>query len=130
MSPWVGVSSASSRRMNVDLPEPDGPIRKTNSPLSILSETLSRAGRAEDLYSLLTWSRVIITARQCSGGAPVLGSCRYPGGGAIAPGTTAAAVDVVGVPDLLGTGSGVEDGAVGLVGAVGNGGLVAVVEVT
>ena len=67
MSPCVGVSSASSRRMNVDLPEPDGPMRKTNSPFSILSETLSRAGRAEDLYCLLTWSRVIITARQCSG---------------------------------------------------------------
>ena len=52
--------------MNVDFPDPDGPIKKTNSPFSILSETLSRAGRAEDLYCLLTWSRVIITARQCS----------------------------------------------------------------
>src|SRR5258705_10380466 len=68
MSPWVGVSAASSSRMNVDLPEPDGPIRKTNSPLSILTETLSSAGRADDLYSFDTWSRVIITARQCSGG--------------------------------------------------------------
>ena len=53
--------------MNVDLPEPDGPMRKTNSPLSILTETLSSAGRADDLYCLDTWSRVIITARQCSG---------------------------------------------------------------
>ena len=69
MSPLVGDSSASSSRMNVDLPEPDGPMRKTNSPLSILSETLSSAGRAEVLYSLLTWSSVIITARQCSGEA-------------------------------------------------------------
>src|SRR5258705_2729125 len=60
MSPWVGVSSASSSRMNVDLPEPDGPIRKTNSPLSILTEMLSSAGRADDLYSFVTWSRVII----------------------------------------------------------------------
>ena len=67
MSPVVGVSSASSSRMKVDLPDPDGPIRKTNSPLSILTETSSSAGRAEDLYCLLTWSRVIITARQCSG---------------------------------------------------------------
>src|SRR3954451_24946007 len=54
--------------MNVDLPEPEGPMRNTNSPLSIDSETLSSAGRAEDLYSLLTLSSVIITARQCSGG--------------------------------------------------------------
>ena len=68
MSPADGVSSASSSRMNVDLPEPDGPMRKTNSPLSILTDTSSSAGRAEVLYCLETWSRVIITARQCSGG--------------------------------------------------------------
>src|SRR3954451_7018287 len=55
--------------MNVDLPEPEGPMRNTNSPLSIDSETLSSAGRAEDLHNLLTLSSVIITARQCSGGA-------------------------------------------------------------
>jgi hypothetical protein len=54
--------------MNVDLPEPEGPMRNTNSPLSIERETLSSAGRAEDLYNLLTLSSVIITARQCSGG--------------------------------------------------------------
>ena len=53
----VGVSSASSSRMNVDLPDPDGPMRKTNSPFSILSEMLSRAGRADDLYCLLTRGR-------------------------------------------------------------------------
>jgi hypothetical protein len=53
--------------MNVDLPEPDGPIRKTNSPLSIFTLTLSSAGRADDLYCLVTWSRVIITVRQCNG---------------------------------------------------------------
>ena len=38
--------------MNVDLPEPDGPMRKTNSPLSILTLTLSSAGRADVLYCL------------------------------------------------------------------------------
>src|ERR1700761_711186 len=53
--------------MNVDFPEPEGPIRKTNSPLSILTLMSSSAGRAAALYFLLTWSRVIITARQCSG---------------------------------------------------------------
>ena len=46
-SPVVGVSAPSSSRMNVDLPEPDGPIRKTNSPLSILTLTSSSAGRAD-----------------------------------------------------------------------------------
>ena len=66
MSPVVGVSAPNSSRMNVDLPEPDGPMRKTNSPLSILTLTSSNAGRADALYFLLTWSRVIITARQCS----------------------------------------------------------------
>jgi hypothetical protein len=35
--------------------------------LSILTEMLSSAGRADDLYCFDTWSRVIITARQCSG---------------------------------------------------------------
>lgn len=35
--------------MNVLLPEPDGPIRNTNSPLSISTFTLSRAGLVEAL---------------------------------------------------------------------------------
>ena len=35
--------------MNVDLPEPDGPIRNTNSPLSMETVTLSRAGLVEVL---------------------------------------------------------------------------------
>src|ERR1700757_2055892 len=67
MSPVVGESIPNSSRMNVDLPEPDGPIRKTNSPLSILTLMSSNAGRADALYFLLTFSRVIITARQCTG---------------------------------------------------------------
>src|ERR1700761_5321890 len=66
MSPVVGFSSPSNSRMNVDVPDPDGPIRKTNSPLSIFTLTSSNAGRADVLYFLLTWSRVIITARQFS----------------------------------------------------------------
>ena len=43
--PEVGVSSFSSSRRNVDLPEPEDPMRKTNSPLSISVDTSSRAGR-------------------------------------------------------------------------------------
>ena len=46
--PRVGFSSFSSSRRKVDLPEPDGPMRKTNSPLSTLRLTSSRAGRALD----------------------------------------------------------------------------------
>jgi hypothetical protein len=36
--------------------------------LSILTDTLSSAGRADVLYIFETWSRVIITEGQCSGG--------------------------------------------------------------
>ncbi|SHX01688.1 Uncharacterised protein [Mycobacteroides abscessus subsp. abscessus] len=45
----MGSSSANSSRMNVDFPEPEGPMRNTNSPLSISRLTLSNAGRADDL---------------------------------------------------------------------------------
>src|SRR5689334_7685800 len=83
--------------MNVDFPEPDGPMRKTNSPSSILTDTLSSARRAEDVYSLLTWSSVIITARQCSGGTSQTPS-RYLGASGVAgtvPGTGGAVVGAV-----------------------------------
>src|ERR1700733_7860806 len=67
--------------MNVYLPEPDGPIRKTNSPLSILRLTLSNAGRADDLYCLVTRSRVIITARQGNRERQMFGRRGALGGG-------------------------------------------------
>ena len=47
--PLVGTSSRSSSRRNVDLPEPDGPMRKTNSPCSMSTETWSSAGRVDVL---------------------------------------------------------------------------------
>jgi hypothetical protein len=47
--PLLGTSSRSRSRRNVDFPEPEGPMRNTNSPLSISTETLSRAGREEVL---------------------------------------------------------------------------------
>ncbi len=47
--PLLGTSSRSNNRRNVDLPEPDGPMRKTNSPLSTSTETFSSAGREEVL---------------------------------------------------------------------------------
>jgi hypothetical protein len=43
MRPALGRSSLISRRMNVDLPDPDWPTTKTNSPLAISTETSSRA---------------------------------------------------------------------------------------
>jgi len=43
--PVVGLSSLRISRRQVDLPDPDGPIRKTNSPFSISMLTLSSAGR-------------------------------------------------------------------------------------
>ena len=43
MRPEVGSSSFRSRRMIVDLPEPEAPTTKTNSPLSITNETPSSA---------------------------------------------------------------------------------------
>ena len=41
--PASGSSSRRSRRMKVVLPEPDGPTRKTNSPLSMSTEMSRRA---------------------------------------------------------------------------------------
>src|SRR3954449_10949015 len=52
--PEVGVSSLSSNRRKVDFPEPEDPMRKTNSPLSISVDTSSRAGRPLAGYSLVT----------------------------------------------------------------------------
>ena len=43
------MSSRSNRRRKVDFPDPDGPMRKANSPLSTSIETSSRAGRVDAL---------------------------------------------------------------------------------
>ena len=45
--------------MNVDLPEPDGPTRKTHSPLSIVSETL-RSPTTSPGYRSDAFSKTII----------------------------------------------------------------------
>ena len=39
MRPSVGSSSLIKSLTSVDFPEPDGPTRKTNSPLSMVSES-------------------------------------------------------------------------------------------
>src|SRR6476469_7795972 len=62
-SPVDGSSSRSSRRSVVDLPEPDGPTTKTNSPFSISIETASRA-ITPFLYVLVTFWRLIMSLRR------------------------------------------------------------------
>src|SRR6266567_2523505 len=57
--PSVGRSSLSTRRKKVDLPDPDGPTRKTNSPFSTSISTFSRAGRLWFGYALVTFSKWI-----------------------------------------------------------------------
>src|SRR4029453_12343753 len=56
--PAVGRSSLVSRRRKVDLPEPDWPTTKTNSPLAISTDTSSSASTSFP-YDLLTWSSLI-----------------------------------------------------------------------
>src|ERR1700722_5064685 len=57
--PEVGRSSFRTSRRKVDLPEPDGPTRKTNSPFSTSRFTFSRAGRPWFTYVLVTLSKWI-----------------------------------------------------------------------
>ena len=45
--PELGTSSRISSRRSVDLPDPEGPMRKANSPRSTSTLTSSSAGRAE-----------------------------------------------------------------------------------
>ena len=49
IDPEVGMSSRISRRRKVDLPDPDGPMTKANSPFSTSMVTSSRAGLVEAL---------------------------------------------------------------------------------
>src|SRR3954447_16094727 len=67
--PESGSSSFVSRRRNVDFPEPDGPTRKTNSPLAISTDA-SRSATVVPLYDLVTFSSRIIWQK---GRAPTVG---------------------------------------------------------
>ncbi len=51
--PLVATSAQKTSRISVDLPAPEGPVRKTNSPFSIPSDTSSSAG-ASPGYCLWT----------------------------------------------------------------------------
>src|SRR5206468_9747242 len=59
-SPCVGSPSRSNKRRDDDLPDPDGPTRKTNSPFSISIETSSSA-ETSFLYVFVTCCRLIMT---------------------------------------------------------------------
>jgi hypothetical protein len=43
--PLLGVISCRSNLMIVDLPDPEGPMKKTNSPFSMETDTSSNDGR-------------------------------------------------------------------------------------
>ena len=64
--PLVGWISRSSSLTIVDLPEPDGPMKKTNSPLSIETDTSSSDGRWAFGYVFVTCSSAI-TGRSLRG---------------------------------------------------------------
>src|SRR5580704_19378499 len=59
MCPVSGDSSLVSSRRNVDLPDPDGPTRNTNSPLP-MSTVHSRRATVVFLYDLVTLSSRIM----------------------------------------------------------------------
>src|SRR5215469_18214668 len=65
--PSVGRSSLRINRKNVDLPEPDGPTRKMNSPFSTSMLTFSSAGRLWLGYSLVTLSKWITDSSHAIG---------------------------------------------------------------
>ena len=61
-APRSGRSCRLSRRNMVLLPEPEGPTRKTNSPLA-MSKLASRRATTSAAYDLVTFSRRIIRRR-------------------------------------------------------------------
>ena len=54
--PREGDTSCSRSLMIVDLPEPEGPMKKTNSPFSIPTLTSSSDGRDAFGYVFVTFS--------------------------------------------------------------------------
>src|SRR5499427_1887992 len=66
--PSVGRSSRRISRRKVDLPEPDGPTRKTNSPFSTSRVTFSSAGRLWLGYVFVTLSKWITGPSHVLGG--------------------------------------------------------------
>src|SRR5213078_4650078 len=63
MVPESGSSSLVRRCRNVDFPDPDGPTRKTNSPLAMSTEH-SRRATVVPLYDLVTFSSLIMVGRK------------------------------------------------------------------
>src|SRR6266576_915886 len=63
MMPVSGSSSLVRRRRKVDFPDPDGPTRKTNSPLEMSTEA-SRSATVVPLYDLVTFSSLIMIGKE------------------------------------------------------------------
>src|SRR5262249_30507436 len=61
MSPPSGVSKPAMRRRAVDLPQPDGPRRQTNSPSATSSDKRSMAATAPKLRDT-AWRESVATA--------------------------------------------------------------------
>ena len=59
--PTVARCSRRTNWRNVDFPEPDFPTKNTNSSRSISRETSSSAGAAPRAYTLVTFSKRIIS---------------------------------------------------------------------
>src|SRR6478609_8934973 len=71
--PAVTSSRPAIIRSSVDLPQPDGPTRTRNSPLSMVSETPSTATTSPE-KTLLTLSRTISATRTIEESIPHLSS--------------------------------------------------------
>src|SRR5215813_4296996 len=54
-SPWLGSSKPATMRSRVDLPQPDAPIRQTNSPCSTATSTRASAS----ISPSSTWKRLV-----------------------------------------------------------------------
>src|SRR5436190_9909836 len=106
--PEVGSISFKRSLMKVDLPEPDGPTRKTNSPLSICTETSSRP-TIDGSYIFVMPSKMIIAS--AAGGGSVRLRGRRDGAAASMVGVgTATAACWSSVSSLMGGVGGRADG--------------------
>ena len=72
-APRSGRSWRLSRRNSVLLPDPDGPTRKTNSPLA-MSKLASRRATTSEAYDLVTFSRRIMGLQRAPKGIATIPS--------------------------------------------------------
>src|SRR6478672_4007136 len=90
MRPRFGLSSLFSRRIRVDLPEPEGPTKKTNSPFW-MSQLASRRATTSPLKTFDTLSSLIMRAERPAGGG---GDRDQTGGSSVSPARAASHVSI------------------------------------